>query len=96
MLPSFCKEHPQAQILHEWNRTVFTVRGGESGSPLDGGHQYFCAVCHTELCSPEEFENRQKSAQHRVHPTAFGVCPHGVNLGNQVCSACEPEKFGVG
>ncbi len=36
------------------------------------------------------------AAQHRVHPTAFGVCPHGVNLGNQVCSACEPEKFGGG
>jgi len=37
-----------------------------------------------------------QSAQQSVHPTAFGVCPHGVNLGNQACSACEPEKFGGG
>jgi len=37
-----------------------------------------------------------EAAQQSVHPTAFGVCPHGVNLGNQACSACEPEKFGVG
>ena len=35
-------------------------------------------------------------AEQSVHPTAFGVCPHGVNLGNQACSACEPEKFGGG
>lgn len=32
------------------------------------------------------------AAEQSVHPTAFGVCPHGVNLGNQACSACEPEK----
>lgn len=36
------------------------------------------------------------AVEHSVRPTAFGVCPHGVNLGNQVCSACEPEKIGVG
>ncbi len=36
------------------------------------------------------------AVEHSVHPTAFGVCPHGVNLGNQACSACEPEKFGGG
>jgi hypothetical protein len=38
----------------------------------------------------------EERAEQSVHPTAFGVCPHGVNLGNQVCSACEPEKFGGG
>jgi len=68
-LPSLCSEHPEAQILHEWNRTIFTVRGGEQGSPLDGGHQYFCSVCHKELCSPEEFEKRQKEG--KLFQTAF-------------------------
>lgn len=37
---------------------------------------------------------RAEAAQHSVQPTSLGVCPHGVNLGNQVCSACEPGKFG--
>lgn len=37
---------------------------------------------------------KHEAAQQSVQLTAFGVCPHGVNLGNQACSACEPEKFG--
>lgn len=37
-----------------------------------------------------------EAVEHQMHPTAFGVCPHGVNLGNQACVVCEPEKFGVG
>jgi len=41
-------------------------------------------------------QNVIDDAEQSVHPTAFGVCPHGVNLGNQACSACEPEKFGGG
>jgi hypothetical protein len=48
-------------------------------------------------CKPPfeaEIEIVEKAFQHSVHLTASGVCPHGVNLGNQVCSACEPEKFG--
>ena len=42
-----------------------------------------------------EIRRLRSSLTPRV-PDAFGVCPHGVNLGNQACSACEPEKFGAG
>jgi len=73
MLPSYCKEHQQAEILHEWDKTIYSIRGGESGNPLNHNHHYYCAVCRCEVCSPEEFDNRQKSAQQGVHPTVATV-----------------------
>jgi hypothetical protein len=59
-LPSYCPEHPQAGILHDWKRTQFSVRGGDTGTPLDSDHHYYCAICQIELCSPEEFEKRKQ------------------------------------
>ena len=59
-LPSCCPAHRDAAILHEWKRVQFSVIGGDVGTPLDSEHRYFCAVCHTEVCSPEEFEKRKQ------------------------------------
>jgi hypothetical protein len=59
-LPSYCPQHRDAPILHDWQRTQFSVRGGDKGMPLDSDHHYYCVVCRMEVCSPEEFEERQK------------------------------------
>ena len=62
----------------------------EELTEITGYHYWLCGNSDCEM----SYKFYRKSAQHRVRLTAAGVCPHGVNLGNQVCSACEPEKFG--
>jgi len=58
---------------------------------------FYCSKCiHDPAYLPAVSDDGDEAVEHKMHPTAFGVCPHGVNLGNQACSACEPEKFGVG
>ena len=59
-LPSVCKEHPNAQIRHEWIRDVINYNGGLRQHTSDKCHKYSCAECGKELCSPEEYEKRQK------------------------------------
>ena len=59
-LPSICKEHPTAQIRHEWDETRFRCFPNQQGAPLCGNHVYSCAECGKRLCSPEEFERRKK------------------------------------
>jgi hypothetical protein len=51
VLPVYCPDHPEADILHEWDRTVYHIRGGESGNPLDSNHHYYCSICRKELAN---------------------------------------------
>lgn len=60
LLPSMCKDHPKAQIKHEWDRTFIRNFNGDLVCPVDSAHKYVCAECGAELCSPEEYERRCK------------------------------------
>ena len=78
----------------------FTLSTGIYDYLYNEWYEKFSASVTLKLSEHEQrkvaFYAGMKAAQQCLHPTAFGVCPHGVNLGNQACSACEPEKFGGG
>lgn len=50
--PYYCPYHRDAPVLHGWLRDQYS----EQGVPLDYDHYYYCAACHLELCTPEEYE----------------------------------------
>ena len=58
-LPYLCPDHPEAQILHEWDREITTFKLTGAQLKRDRRHQYFCNVCKRELCSEEEYRRRQ-------------------------------------
>jgi len=52
-LPWFCLQHPNAEILHTWDRSV-TI-GWNDGYPRgqhDHNHKYECKKCGLELAAP--------------------------------------------
>ena len=54
-LPWICKEHPEAQIRHEWDRTRtrFHLTGAEIAHDEPDSHRYYCNECGKELAPPE-------------------------------------------
>lgn len=59
-LPSVCKDHPNAEILHEWDQTHYVLNGFIAGVGTKSDHRYFCQKCRRELCSPKEYEERER------------------------------------
>lgn len=58
--PSFCNDHPNAQIRHSWDETFIGGGPGRLGAPVQGNDIYECAECGRRLCSPEEYERRRR------------------------------------
>ena len=50
--PYICPEHPNAQIVHEWDKTHFVMNGYPAGTGLNSNHHYYCKDCHRELAKP--------------------------------------------
>lgn len=57
-LPSICKDHPNAEIRHEWDESYYILNGFRAGPADKTDHKYFCNECGRELCSPQEYQER--------------------------------------
>lgn len=58
---NFCPAHPTADVVHEWQRTRYHISGGESGTPLDTDHHYYCSVCGRELTIESEVGHEENN-----------------------------------
>lgn len=62
--PSVCSDHPKAKIRHSWDTTFVGGGPGRVGRPVHGDDVYECAECGKRLCSPKEYEHREKHGGH--------------------------------
>ena len=62
--PSVCKDHPKAQIRHTWDEDTYTTRGCKTGKAVIRNEKYECAECGKQLCSPEEYQRRERNRGH--------------------------------
>jgi len=63
-LPSVCKDHPKAQMRHTWDEDTFTCNGVRAGKPTIKNEKYECLECGRQLCSPEEYQRRERNGGH--------------------------------
>jgi hypothetical protein len=57
--PWICPTHPEAQVLHTWDRKRAILNGLPQGIGVATNNKYECAICGTELSS-EAFMREDK------------------------------------